>query len=149
MLSDKFLGVEADVEHTPQFFGPGIQRTVSTSGVTTLTGNLVCRGAESHHPGIAAPLPRLGRRPHPRAREDAGRRAGHDQQPARARHRRRRDWIHLAARGARFELRHFKNLTNDSNAVTIGGTRLSFWRLTAGLVFDTDELTNLRIAELD
>ena len=36
--------------------------------------------------------------------------------------------------GARFELRHFKNLTNDSGAVTIGDTRLSFWRATAGLV---------------
>ena len=37
--------------------------------------------------------------------------------------------------GARFELRHFKNLSNDaSGTVTIGGTKLSFWRLTAGLV---------------
>ena len=36
--------------------------------------------------------------------------------------------------GVRFELRHFKNLSNDAAAVTIGGTRLSFWRLTAGLV---------------
>jgi len=36
--------------------------------------------------------------------------------------------------GARFELRRFKNLTNDTGALTIGGTKLSFWRLTAGLV---------------
>jgi hypothetical protein len=36
--------------------------------------------------------------------------------------------------GARFELRRFRNLTSDSGAVTIGGTKLSFWRLTAGLV---------------
>ena len=41
ILTDKFLGVEGDVEQTPQFFGQGIRRTVTSSVVTTLTGNVV------------------------------------------------------------------------------------------------------------
>ena len=36
--------------------------------------------------------------------------------------------------GARFELRHVKNISKDDTAVTFGSTRLSFWRLSAGLV---------------
>jgi hypothetical protein len=134
VLSDKFLGVEADVEQTPQFFGPGIQRTVSTSGVTTLTGNLVVAvpkaiTQESLRPYIVSGVGLI----HAHVKTQAGvldttsNLLGLDIGGGVI------GFISPRA-GARFELRHFKNLTNDSNAVTIGGTRLSFWRLTAGLV---------------
>jgi hypothetical protein len=97
LLSDNFLGIEGDVEQTPQFFGPGFNRTVSGSAVTTLTGNVSnLLGLDIGGGVIGFVSPRAG---------------------------------------ARFELRHFKNLTDDaSGAVTIGGTKLSFWRVTAGLV---------------
>jgi hypothetical protein len=36
--------------------------------------------------------------------------------------------------GVRFDLRHFKNLSNDRTAVAFGTTRLSYWRLSIGLV---------------
>src|SRR5678816_2756091 len=41
LLSSNFLGVEGDLEQIPQFFGPGLGRTVTSSGVTTLTGNVI------------------------------------------------------------------------------------------------------------
>jgi hypothetical protein len=34
LLSANFLGIEGDLEQIPQFFGPGLGRTVSSSGVT-------------------------------------------------------------------------------------------------------------------
>jgi hypothetical protein len=134
VLSDKFLGVEADVEQTPQFFGPGIQRTVSTSGVTTLTGNVVVAvpkaiTQESLRPYIVSGVGLI----HAHVKTQAGvldttsNLLGLDIGGGVI------GFISPRA-GARFELRHFKNLTNDSSAVTIGGTRLSFWRLSAGLV---------------
>ena len=36
--------------------------------------------------------------------------------------------------GVRFDVRHFKNLSNDKQAVTFGRTRVSYWRLTIGVV---------------
>jgi hypothetical protein len=134
LLSDSFLGVEADVEQTPQFFGPGIARTVTTSGVTTLTGNVIVTlpkaiTQESLRPYIVSGVGLM----HARVKTQAGlldttsNLLGLDIGGG---------VIGMLSRqaGARFELRHFKNITNDSRAVTIGGTRLSFWRLSAGLV---------------
>jgi hypothetical protein len=133
ILTDKFLGVEGDVEQTPQFFGPGVRRTVTSSVVTTLTGNVVIAvpkviTQESLRPYVVSGVGLM----HARVSTTAGvldtrsNLLGLDIGGG---------VIGLVSprAGARFELRHFKNLTNDSNAVTIGGTRLSFWRVTAGL----------------
>jgi len=134
ILTDKFLGVEADVEQTPQFFGPGFRQTVTGSAVTTLTGNVIIAvpkaiTQESLRPYLVSGVGLM----HARVSTTAGlldtksNLLGLDIGGGVI------GFVSPRA-GARFELRHFKNLTNDSNAVTIGGTRLSFWRLTAGLV---------------
>ena len=135
ILSDKFLGVEGDIEQAPQFFGPGLAKTVSSSGVTTLTGNVIIAvpkaiTRESLRPYIVSGVGLM----HARVSTQAGvldtksNLFGLDIGGG---------VIGLVSprAGARFELRHFKNLTNGaSGAVTIGGTKLSFWRLTAGVV---------------
>ena len=134
VLSEKFLGVEGDIEQTPQFFGHGVRQTVSSSTVTTLTGNVVIAvpkviTRESLRPYLVSGLGLM----HARVTTTAGlldstaNLLGLDIGGGAI------GFVSPRA-GARFELRHFKNLTNDSRAVTIGGTRLSFWRLTAGLV---------------
>jgi len=134
VLTDKFLGIEADVEQTPQFFGPGFRQTVIDSTVTTLTGNVIVAvpktiTRESLRPYLVGGLGLM----HARVSTTAGlldtksNLLGLDIGGGAI------GFISPRA-GARFELRHFKNLTSDAGAVTIGGTRLSFWRLTAGLV---------------
>jgi hypothetical protein len=134
VLTDKFLGVEADVEQTPQFFGRGSQQLVTSSVVTTLTGNVIIAvpkaiTRESLRPYVVSGVGLM----HARVSTTAGlldtniNLLGLDVGGGVI------GFISPRA-GARFELRHFKNLTNDSRAATIGGTRLSFWRLTAGLV---------------
>ena len=134
LLTDKFLGVEADLGQTPQFFGPGVGQLVSASVVTTLTGNVIVAvpkaiTQESLRPYVVSGLGLI----HARVTTTAGlldteaNLLGLDIGGGVI------GFVSPRA-GARFELRHFKNLTNDSRAVTIGGTRLSFWRLTAGLV---------------
>jgi opacity protein-like surface antigen len=135
LLSDNLFGVEADFEQTPQFFGPGLQRTVSSSGVTTLTGNVIFAvpkaiTQESLRPYVVAGVGWM----HARVSTQVGvldtksNLLGLDIGGG---------VIGLVSprAGARFELRHFKNLTDDaSGTITIGGTKLSFWRVTAGLV---------------
>jgi hypothetical protein len=134
ILTDKFLGVEADVEQTPQFFGTGIHRTVTGSVVTTLTGNIVIAvpkaitqeslrpylvsGVGLMHTRVSTAAGVLDTRSNLLGLDIGGGVIG----------------LVSPRAGARFELRHFKNLTNDPDAVTFGGTRLSFWRVTAGLV---------------
>jgi len=134
LLSDNFLGVEGDLEQTPQFFGPGLARTVSSSGVTTLTGNVivavpkaitqeslrpyVVAGVGLMHARLTTQIGLLDTKSNLLGLDIGGGVIGFVSPRA----------------GARFELRHFKNLTDASGAVTIGGTKLSFWRLTAGLV---------------
>jgi hypothetical protein len=134
VLTDKFLGVEGDLEQTPQFFGTNVRRTVTGSVVTTLTGNVIIAvpktiTQESLRPylvsGIGLMRARvtttaglLNSRANLLGLDIGGGAIGFVSPRA----------------GVRFELRHFKSLTTDSRAVTIGGTRLSFWRLTAGLV---------------
>ena len=135
ILTDKVLGVEADLEQTPQFFGPGLQRTVSGSAVTTLTGNVVIAvpkaiTQESLRPYVVSGVGLM----HARLSTQTGvldtksNLFGFNLGGGVI------GFISPRA-GARFELRHFKNLTNDaSGAVSIGETKLSFWRVTAGLV---------------
>ena len=135
VLSEKFLGVEGDIDQTPQFFGHGVRQTVTSSALTTLTGNVIIAvpkaiTQESLRPYLVSGLGLI----HARVTTTAGvldTRAnllGLDIGGGAI------GFVSPRA-GARFELRHFKTLTNDARAVTIGGTtRLSFWRLTAGLV---------------
>jgi hypothetical protein len=135
ILTDQLLGIEADIEQTPQFFGPGLRRTVSSSVLTTLTGNVIIAvpkavTQESLRPYVVAGLGLM----HARLSTQAGvldtksNLLGLDVGGGVI------GFVSPRA-GARFELRHFKNLTDDAaGAVTIGGTKLSFWRVTAGLV---------------
>jgi hypothetical protein len=134
VLTDKFFGAEGDIEQTPQFFGRGSQQLITSSVVTTLTGNViiavpkaitreslrpyVLSGVGLMHVRVSTTAGVLDTRSNLLGLDIGGGVIGFVSPRA----------------GARFELRRFKNLTNDSNAVTIGGTRLSFWRLTAGLV---------------
>jgi len=135
LLSANFLGIEGDLEQIPQFFGPGLGRTVSSSGVTTLTGNVIIAvpkaitqeslrpymvaGIGLMHARLSTQVDLLDTKSNLLGLDIGGGVIGFVSPRA----------------GARFELRHFKNLTDDaSGAVTIGGTKLSFWRLTAGLV---------------
>jgi len=133
ILTPSFLGVEGDVEQTPQFFGQGIRRTVTSSVVTTLTGNVVITvpkvitqeslrpylvsGVGLMHAQVSTTAGILDTKSNLLGLDIGGGVIG----------------LVSPRAGARFELRHFKNLTSDSGAVTIGGTRLSFWRVTAGL----------------
>jgi hypothetical protein len=135
LLGDKFLGVEGDLEQTPQFFGPGLARTVTSSAVTTLTGNVIVAvpkaiTQESLRPYVVAGLGLMHARLSTQVDllDTKSNLLGFDIGGGVV------GFVSPRA-GARFELRHFRNLTDDaSGAVTIGGTKLSFWRLTAGLV---------------
>lgn len=134
VLSDTFYGVEADVSQTPQFFGGGAQQLITSSVETTLTGSFILAlpkvitqeslrpylvaGLGLMHTRVSTSLGVLDTKSNLLGLDIGGGAIGM-----------------LSPRtGARFELRHLKNVTDDSRAVTIGGTKLSFWRLTAGLV---------------
>lgn len=133
VLTDNVLGIEADFAHTPHSFESGVGRLTAQSNVTTVTGNVVFAvpktiTRESLRPYIVAGvglmhvhLQTIGNvfntNSNLLALDVGGGVIGF-----------------LSPRaGARFELRHFKNLSKGSEAVTFGSTRLSFWRLTAGL----------------
>jgi hypothetical protein len=134
VLTDTFLGVEGDVEQTPQFFGPGGRQLVTSSVVTTLMGNIIftvpktitqeslrpylVSGVGLMHARVSTTAGLLDTKSNLLGLDIGGGAIGM-----------------LSPRaGARFELRRFKSLTKDPGAVAIGGTRLSFWRLAAGLV---------------
>ena len=134
ILGEGPLGIEGDLDHTPHFFERGVGRLNAKSSVTTLTGNLVIAvpstiTRESLRPyfvgGVGlmhAYLQTIGDVFNTNTNlvglDLGGGVIGFVSPRA----------------GARFELRHFKNLSRDSQAVTLGSTRLSFWRLTAGAV---------------
>ena len=134
LLSRGLVGTEADFEHTPHFFDTGLQSLTVQSSVTTLVGNAI----------FTLPLAVTQESLRPYALAGLG-------------------WMHASnitqahvldtksnllaldigggaigfispRAGVRFDLRHFKNLTNDRQAVTFGPTRLSYWRLSIGLV---------------
>lgn len=134
ILTDNFLGVEADLGQTPQFFGGGAQELITSSVETTLMGNVILAvpkvitqeslrpylvgGVGLMHTRVSTTRGALDTNSNLLGLDIGGGAIGM-----------------LSPRaGARFELRRFKNVTNDPDAVTIGGTKLSFWRLTAGLV---------------
>jgi hypothetical protein len=134
ILGDGFLGIEADLDHTPHFFERGVGRLNAGSSVTTLTGHGLVAvprtiTRESLRPYVVAGvglmhayLQTIGNVFNTNSNlfglDVGGGVVGFVSPRA----------------GARFELRHFKNLTRNSEAVTLGSTQLSFWRLTAGIV---------------
>jgi hypothetical protein len=134
ILGNGALGIEGDLEHVPHFFERGVGRLNAQSSVTTLTGNLVIAvpgtiTRESLRPYfvggvglIHAHLQTIGN-----VFNTSTNLVGLDLGGGVI------GFISPRA-GARFELRHFKNISRDSEAVTLGSTRLSFWRLTAGAV---------------
>ena len=134
LLGEGLLGVEADYEHTAHFFERGTGRLISQSNVTTLTGNVI----------FAVPVQITQESLRPYVVAGVGLLHAHIQTQANVFNTNSNllgldvggGVIGLVSprAGARFELRHFKNLSKDDNAVTFGSTRLSYWRLTAGLV---------------
>ncbi len=134
ILGDGLIGVEADLEHTPHFFETGPRGLIAQSNVTTLTGNVIF--------AVPRVITRDSLRPYLVA--GVGLLHAHIQTQANVFNTNSNllgldvgggaiGFISPRA-GARFELRHFKNLSKDDEAVTFGSTRLSFWRLTAGVV---------------
>ena len=134
ILTDGLVGIEADFEHSPHFFERGLRGLILQSNVTTLTGNVIVAvprriTQESLRPYVVggvglmhAHLRTLGK-----VFDTNSNLLGLDVGGGVI------GFVSPRA-GARFELRHFKNLSKDDAAVTFGTTRLSFWRLTAGLV---------------
>lgn len=136
ILSDRVLGVEADIGHTPHFFERG-QRTalVLNSTVSTATGNVV----------LAVPLSVTRESLRPYLVGGIG-----------VMHASSSDLVDLFSfdsnllaldigggaigmlsrnSGLRFDVRQFRNLTPDrSTTTTAGSTRLSFWRASLGIV---------------
>ena len=134
LLGSGLVGVEADFEHTAHFFERGTGRLISQSNVTTLTGNVI----------LAVPRQITQESLRPYVVGGVGLLHAHIQTQANI-FNTNSNLVGLDVgggvigmvsprAGARFELRHFKNLSKDEKAVTFGSTRLSFWRLTAGLV---------------
>jgi hypothetical protein len=134
ILGNGPLGIEGDAEHTPHFFERGVGGLISQSNVTTFTGNVI----------IAVPrtITRDSLRPY--LVSGVGLMHAHVQTIGNV-FNTNSNLVGLDVgggvlglisprAGARFELRHFKNLSKDNAAVTFGSTRLSFWRLTAGVV---------------
>lgn len=135
LLGDGFLGVEADVGHSPHFFDTARGTLVQRSTVTTLTGNLI------------AAVPRAITRDSLRPYAVAGVGLMHASST---------DVLRLFSfdsnllaldvgggavgmlgrrTGLRFELRQFRNLRPASQVATTtsGSTRLRFLRATIGL----------------
>lgn len=136
VLSDRVLGVEADIGHTPHFFERG-QRTalVLSSTVSTATGNVV----------LAVPLSVTRESLRPYLVGGIG-----------VMHASSSDLVDIFSfdsnllaldigggaigmlsknSGLRFDVRQFRNLTPDrGTTTTAGSTRLSFWRASIGIV---------------
>ncbi|MFN2446408.1 MAG: outer membrane protein [Vicinamibacterales bacterium] len=133
LLDEGVLGLELDLGLTPRFFDPGTGGLTASGSVRTLTGNVLVLTPRS--------VTRESLRPYLVA--GAG-------------------WMNVniddvqevlpvdsnllglnVGAGAlgpltertslRFELRYFRNLTSDPDAITIGSARLSFWRTTLGV----------------
>ncbi len=131
-LGNGIFGVEAEFGLTPDFFGRGTQQLVTSSSVSTLTGNVM----------FAVPRSYTGDSLRPYTVAGVG-----------LMHVGIQDLIALSRVNAnllaltfgggaigpvtpraslRFELRYFRNLTGQSDA-PVGGTRLSFWRASVGI----------------
>jgi hypothetical protein len=133
LLSDGFLGLEADVGHSPRFF-QGDRRLVLSSRVTTVSGNLVVAAPlaltrESLRPYLVGGLGLL------QVRADDAIRALPIE----------KDLLGLTVgggaigmitpfTGVRFDLRHLKAVSGERGSFAREGTsRLSFWRASVAL----------------
>jgi hypothetical protein len=135
LLSDGFLGVEAEVAHTPKFFeGDDPLGLVLSSRVTTVSGNVLLAAPlaltrESLRPYLVGGLGLL----QARLRDAAGVFPLNE------------DRLGLSVgagaigfvtdfTGLRFDVRHIKAISgSDGRLARPGVSRLSFWRATAGL----------------
>lgn len=134
ILSDGLIGVEGDFEHIPHFFERGLRGLIVQSNVTTLTGNLLLAvpkriTRESLRPYIVSGVGLLHVQQQTQGNvfDTNSNLVGFDIGGGAI------GFLSPRA-GVRFELRHFKNISKDDEAVALGSTRLSFWRITAGLV---------------
>ena len=134
-LSDGLFGLEASAGHTPHFFEGSSGSLVLTSGVSTLTGDVI----------VAVPQSITGYSLRPFFVVGVG-----------LLHANSRDLIQFVSfdsnllalnlgggaigmlsnrTGLRFEIRQYKNVSADSTATTSGmSTRISFWRASVGVV---------------
>ena len=136
LLSDSFLGIEADVAHSPRFFQGDVRPpTVLSSRVTTLSGSVMVAAPlaltrESLRPYVVGGLGWMQART-----ENAGRvLPGLDT-----------DLLGLSVgggaiglvspfTGVRFDVRHFKAVTGERGLFAReGNSRLSFWRASVAL----------------
>ena len=137
VLMDKGLGIELELAHQPRFFESKSASNVTSSGVTTISGNLV----------LALPISVTRESLRPYAVGGLG-------------------WMHASANngidflefsndflglslgvgavgfigdvtGLRFDLRYLKSISSNdvSNLPQQGAARISFWRATIGVVF--------------
>jgi hypothetical protein len=134
LVTSGILGAEGDFEHTPHFFDTSVRSLTVQSSVTTLTGNVIftvplqitqeslrpyiVSGLGLMHAAIDTQAHVLDTHTNLLALDIGGGAVG----------------LVSPRAGVRFDLRHFKNLSNDHTAVSFGNTRLSYWRLTIGLV---------------
>jgi hypothetical protein len=134
ILSDEIFGVEGEFGYSPRFFERSSGALVARSNVLTLTGNVIAAlpksitrealrpyaigGVGLMHVGIADIADLL-----PVDTDLLGVTFGGGAMGR------------LTNRTSlRFEVRHFRNLTReDTDVVSIGPTRLSFWRATVGV----------------
>jgi Outer membrane protein beta-barrel domain len=134
ILSDNIFGVEAEFGYSPRFFERSSGMLVARSNVLTLTGNVLAAvprsitreslrpyavgGVGLMHVGIADVADLFPVDTNLLGVTFGGGAIGR-----------------LTSRTSlRFEVRHFRNLTReDTDVVSIGPTRLSFWRATVGV----------------
>lgn len=135
LLSDRVLGLEFDFAHSPHFFEPDLERLVTGSHVTTLTGSVIAAvplavTQESLRPYVVGGIGVI----HASVEDFVGVFSVHDNLLAMSIG---GGAIGLVSNrtGLRFEIRQFKNLRREPNPATAtGSARISFWRATAGVV---------------
>lgn len=135
LLSDRVLGVEFDIAHSPHFFEPDLARLVTGSHVTTMTGNVIAAvplavTQESLRPYLVGGLGLV----HASAEDFLGVFSVHDNLLGMSIG---GGAIGLVSNrtGVRFEIRQFKSLGREPNPATgSGAARISFWRASAGVV---------------
>lgn len=133
-IGDGLLGVEVDFGYSPRFFDPGPGDLAASGSVTTLTGNVLLLTPPSWTRGGLRPFVVGGAGWMHVGIEDVV-----DVSPVDT-----NVWAMTLGGGAigqltdisslRFELRYFRNLTEDPAVLTLrDGPRLSFWRATIGV----------------
>lgn len=135
LLGDSFLGLEADVAHTPGFFqGNDPLGLILSSRVTTIAGSVIVAAPlavtrESLRPYLVGGLGLIQARSNhiaslfPLEKNLLGLNIGGGAVG-----------LLTARTGVRFDVRHFKAISGESGPFARPGTsRLSFWRASAGV----------------